>query len=110
MNSSSAMTKSPPAHRLISPLSAAWAPPLIAPMIEVVLSPPLAETKVSRPSEPCISRRTSWKKDITLRRPFPAPIPVYADYVRGRLHLAAPRATEQIILPPQLGAAGHFSA
>jgi hypothetical protein len=76
----------------------------------VVLSPPMAETKVSRPSEPCISRRTSWKKDITLRRPFPAPISVHADYGRRRLHLAAPRATEQFILPLQFGAACHFGA
>src|SRR5689334_20075908 len=40
------------------------------PMIAVVLTPPIAETKVRRPSDPCISLRTSWKKDIGLRGPF----------------------------------------
>src|SRR3569833_1580616 len=62
MNSSSAMTKSPPAQRLTSPRSAACAPPLIAPMIEVVLKPPIADTNVSRPSAHCISRTTTKKK------------------------------------------------
>src|SRR5258705_7933960 len=42
----------------------------MAPIMAVVLTPPIADTKTSRPKEPCISLRTSWKKDIRLRGPF----------------------------------------
>jgi hypothetical protein len=79
---------------------------LIAPMIAVVLTPPMADTNARRPSEPCISRRTSWKKDIRLRRPL------YSSRIldaSGRPP-AASGATDQIVLSRQFGAPGHFSA
>ena len=56
--------KSAPDHRLTLPLSAACAPLLIAARIEAVLIPPIPDTRTSRSREPCISWRTSWKKDI----------------------------------------------
>ena len=40
-------------------------PELIAPRIAAVLMPPSADMSSSFGSEPCISRRTSWRKDIT---------------------------------------------
>ena len=113
MNSSRATMKKLAAQRLISPLSAAPAPALIAPMMAVVLRPPMADTNTSRPSEPSISRRTSWRKDIRLRRPFNSsrmPITVIAGTGRARKHLAAPRAAQQFSLPGQFGAASHLSA
>jgi hypothetical protein len=38
---------------------------LIAARIEALLIPPNAAMMASRFGEPCISRRTSWKKDIS---------------------------------------------
>ena len=66
-------------------------------MIAVVLRPPMADTKTSRPSEPSISRRTSWKKDIRLRRPSgvgQTPSLQYS-YDAPHLHSIAPRVTFQ---------------
>src|SRR5215813_11051761 len=64
MNSRSATTNRAADQRLTRPLSAACAPELIAARIEVVLMPPRLDTKASRLSEPCISRRTSWRNDM----------------------------------------------
>jgi hypothetical protein len=91
-------------------LSAAPAPALIAPMMAVVLRPPMADTNTSRPSEPSISRRTSWRKDIRLRRPFDSSRMPIAVTGLARKHLAAPCAAQQFSLPRQFGAASHLSA
>src|SRR5215467_5694548 len=90
MKSSSAMTNRPAAQRLISPRSAAWAPALIPPMMAVVLTPPIAETKASRPREPCISLRTSWKKDIGLRGPLNSSRAANHQSRHARKHSATP--------------------
>src|SRR3954467_13435550 len=106
MNTTSVMTKNPAAQRLTPPLSAAWAPALIAPLIAVVLTPPMADTKASRPSKYFISWRTSWKKDIRLRRPH------YSSRILDASGQppAASSATDQFVLSCQFGAPGHFSA
>src|SRR5262245_2076559 len=64
MNSSSAVTNSAAERTLISPFPAAWAPALIAARIAALLMPPRADMTTIRSSDPCISRRTSWKNDI----------------------------------------------
>ena len=53
------------AQRLGLPLSAACAPALIAARIDAVLTPPRPAIMTSRSRDPCISRRTSWKNDIS---------------------------------------------
>jgi len=64
MKRNSATMKSAAYQRLTLPLSAAWAPELIAVSIAAVLMPPSADMTISRSSEPYISRRTRLKKDI----------------------------------------------
>jgi hypothetical protein len=64
MKRNSAIVKSAADQRLTLPLSAAWAPELIAVRIAAVLMPPRADITISRFKEPYISRRTSLKKDI----------------------------------------------
>ena len=68
--SQSATMKSAADQRLTLPLSAAWAPELIAVRIAAVLMPPRADMTISRFREPYISRRTSVKKDIAGCGPF----------------------------------------
>src|SRR5262249_18958527 len=63
MKRKSATIKSAADQRLTLPLSAAWAPELIAVRIAAVLMPPRADMQISRFREPYISRRTSVKKD-----------------------------------------------
>src|SRR6516225_576398 len=70
MKRKSAMMKSAAGQRLTLPLSAAWAPELIAVRIAAVLMPPRADMTISRFNEPYISRRTSVKKDIAGCGPF----------------------------------------
>src|SRR5215207_2721944 len=65
----------------------------------VVLTPPMPDTKTSRPIEPCISLRTSWKKDIRLRGPFDssrAPVTANDQTSHARRHSATPWPTFQL--------------
>src|SRR6267142_6355473 len=70
MKRNSATMKSAVAQRLTLPASADCAPELIAAKIEAVLTPPRPDTMASRFREPCISRRTSERKDILQCRPL----------------------------------------
>src|SRR6185295_668234 len=68
-------------------------------IMAVVLTPPMADTKTSRPREPCISLRTSWKKDIRLRRPFDsstAPVTANVQTSHARQHSTTPWAAFQL--------------
>src|SRR5215831_13407867 len=62
MKRKSAMTNNVAAHTL-EPLCK---PELMAARIAAVLMPPSPDINTSFGSEPCISRRTSWRKDICL--------------------------------------------
>src|SRR6516165_7343161 len=73
MKRNSATMNSAAAHKLGFPLSAACAPALIAARIDALLIPPNAAMMASRFGEPCISRRTSWKKDISAMQPVKCP-------------------------------------
>src|SRR5262245_53285822 len=64
MNSSSEMTKMPAAQKLVCPVSAACPPVLMAARMSVVLRAAIAATNVSSVSDPCISRRTRFRKDM----------------------------------------------
>src|SRR4051812_27493702 len=108
MNSSSAMTNTPAAQRLISPRSAACAPALMLPMIAVVLTPPIAETNVIRPREPCISLRTSWKKDIGLRGPFNSSGTANHQTRYARQHSATPYTAFRLHTTHRSGDQQHY--
>src|SRR2546430_2584427 len=59
----------------------------------------MADTKTSRPMEPCISLRTSWKKDIRLRRPFDssiAPVAANVQTSHARQHSTTPWTAFQL--------------
>ena len=65
-NRNSAIRKSEAAHSPgFWPLPASCTPELMAARIDALLTPPTPDMKTSFGIEPCISRRTSWIKDIS---------------------------------------------
>jgi len=68
MNKNSATRNSAAAHSPgFWPLLVSWTPELIAARIEALLTPPMLDMNKSFGIEPCISRRTSCRKDMIVR-------------------------------------------